>query len=220
MAGCMRAEERNRKGFTLIEVLTVVAIVAILAGIILAVSGSVGQRSAISRAEAELAVLAQGLERYRQTYGDYPWTTGNNGFHDLYAALIGMQSVRGEPFPTTGGTAKRQHFVDPGALSVGRIDRMEPVVVRPEMAGDTVLTLDSEFGRHFFVDPWGSPYIYLYRSSPTDGWQRRGYILLSLGPSGAALRPGSLEAHGIPSSGILPPGYRDQPNAYDNIFAE
>jgi prepilin-type N-terminal cleavage/methylation domain-containing protein len=216
----MLKAKRSRLGFTLIEVLTVVAIVAILAGIILAISGSVGERSAISRAEAELAVLGQALERFRQTHGDYPWTTGSDGFHDLYAALIGMQSVRGTPFPTAGGTAKRQHFVDPGTLTVGRIDRTEPVEIRPEMAGDVLLTLDADFRLHFFMDPWGSPYIYLYRSGPDDGWQRRGYILLSLGPSGAALRPGSLEAHGIPSSGILPPDYRDQPNAHDNIFAE
>jgi prepilin-type N-terminal cleavage/methylation domain-containing protein len=51
----------GRRAFTLIELLTVIAIIAILASIAFGVMSGVKKRAAAQRARADLAVLAQAL---------------------------------------------------------------------------------------------------------------------------------------------------------------
>ncbi len=68
----------RRSAFTLIELLTVVAVIAILAGIAFGVLRGVGQQAKVNRATAELASLTTSLEAYKKYFGDYPWVvTGN-----------------------------------------------------------------------------------------------------------------------------------------------
>ncbi len=66
-----------RRGFTLLEVLLVMAIVAVLATIALRVSAGARQRTATDRARAELAALHTGLEDYRRQYRAYPESSDN-----------------------------------------------------------------------------------------------------------------------------------------------
>jgi len=61
-----------RRAFTLIEMLVVVAIMAILAGLILAVGGSVTQKRTIARARAEMSKLETAIEAYKAKMGFYP----------------------------------------------------------------------------------------------------------------------------------------------------
>jgi type II secretion system protein G len=65
---------RNRaKGaFTLIELLIVMAIIAILASLVLAAAGSVQKKGARSRAEGEIKAVEAALESYKSDNGDYP----------------------------------------------------------------------------------------------------------------------------------------------------
>ena len=65
----------NRKktqAFTLIELLTVMVVIAILAGLILSISGFVQKKAATSRAEAEIAALSAACENYKADNGIYP----------------------------------------------------------------------------------------------------------------------------------------------------
>ncbi len=74
-------------------------------------------------------------------------------------------------------------------------------------------------GQTVILDPWGQPYIYRYREQGADLWQRQGYILLSLGPSGQAhAESGQHESPHIPPSGLIPPTYRHAEHAHDNLF--
>jgi prepilin-type N-terminal cleavage/methylation domain-containing protein len=59
-------------GFTLIELLIVITIIAILASLVLAVAGSVQNKGARSRTEAEIAAMGAALESYKADNGDYP----------------------------------------------------------------------------------------------------------------------------------------------------
>jgi general secretion pathway protein G len=59
-------------GFTLIELMVVIGVIAILAGFVLAAMGGVNDRAARSRAKAEIAAMANALETYRSQHGSYP----------------------------------------------------------------------------------------------------------------------------------------------------
>ena len=74
--------------FTLVELLIVVAIIAILAGLTLSILGGVQRKSAASRAQAEVASISAAIDSYFLDNGFYPpMDTGANTTAALYAAL-------------------------------------------------------------------------------------------------------------------------------------
>jgi type II secretory pathway pseudopilin PulG len=64
--------------FTIIEVIIVMAIILVLAGLILATSGYVQNKGRRSRAEAEIAAISAALENYKADNGIYPNGTDTN----------------------------------------------------------------------------------------------------------------------------------------------
>ncbi len=62
----------RRAAFTIIELMLVISIIIILAGLILATSSYVQKKGARSRTEAELAALSAALENYKADNGVYP----------------------------------------------------------------------------------------------------------------------------------------------------
>lgn len=63
--------------FTLIEMLTVLAIIVILSGLVLSVGGYVQKKSALSRAAGEIAMLGSACESYKSDNGSFPRDTEN-----------------------------------------------------------------------------------------------------------------------------------------------
>ncbi len=62
----------SRSGFTLVEVLTVIAIIALLAALILGLAGNAQKKAARSKAEAEIAQLESFVTDYQMKYGQVP----------------------------------------------------------------------------------------------------------------------------------------------------
>jgi type II secretory pathway pseudopilin PulG len=58
--------------FTIVEVIVVMAIILVLAGLVLATSSYVHNKGARSRAEAEIAAMSAALENYKADNGIYP----------------------------------------------------------------------------------------------------------------------------------------------------
>jgi len=80
-----------RDGFTLIELMIVIAIIAILASLVLSTAGYVQKKAARSRAEAEIAAVGAALESYKADNGDYPINSSPNysaPSNTLVAALM------------------------------------------------------------------------------------------------------------------------------------
>ena len=58
--------------FTLIELLTVIAIILVLAGLLLHIAGSANYKSSLARAQAEIQAISTALESYKADNGTYP----------------------------------------------------------------------------------------------------------------------------------------------------
>ena len=67
--------------FTILELLIVISIIIVLAGLILATSGYVQKKGARSRTEAEIAAISAALENYKADNGIYP-TNGDTEILD------------------------------------------------------------------------------------------------------------------------------------------
>ncbi len=98
---CRWTHARSRAGFTVVELIVVLTIILVLAGLVLATSKYVRDKGARSRAEAEIAAMSAALESYKADNGVYPVdasvdakTNSNPGTYavaslTLYRALSG-----------------------------------------------------------------------------------------------------------------------------------
>jgi prepilin-type N-terminal cleavage/methylation domain-containing protein len=68
---------RHIKGFTIVELLMVIAIIAILAMIVIATYNSVSDKARFARMQSELQNTRKIIEAYNAQYGEYPKTTNN-----------------------------------------------------------------------------------------------------------------------------------------------
>jgi prepilin-type N-terminal cleavage/methylation domain-containing protein len=88
---------QRSNGFTLVELLTVIAVIAIIAGLLLPVFNSIAKKSLIQRAQSEREQLETALAAYYGKYHFYPpssaLATANGLTNQLYYELIGTTST-------------------------------------------------------------------------------------------------------------------------------
>ncbi len=86
-------KHRTESAFTLVELLIVIAIIAILASLVLAAAGGVQKKGARSRTEGEIAAIVAAMESFKADNGDYPTNNLTNSSACLVTNLM----------PTNGG---------------------------------------------------------------------------------------------------------------------
>lgn len=198
------AQSRRRSSrlaaFTLIELLTVIAIIGVLAAITFGVARGVQERAAISQARSELNAIATALESYKRQYGDYPQTGVYTAATPPTAASA--TDVAGYLLNALAGKLgpKRAAIDGKAFLDLSQLNLFNTTL--PAATGNASVA-------NGIVDPWGRPYIYSYRDNgATAGdWVNPTYVLLSAGPDGRLA---------IPTTGIVDKTAAD--NA-DNIYS-
>ncbi len=187
----------------------VIAVIMVLAGITFGISRGVQNAQARAAAKAELAVIAQALEGFKSTYGDYPWVTGDPttpaNAEKLLLALTGFAILERD---STSGNVTLEEVNSDGA--------------RKSFLDPTKLSLSQDFGNPtnaaalagiYFTDPWGNPYAYVYaKSSTTATWENFGYVLFSEGADSNS----SLGS--IATDGIIDQDHREADANIDNIY--
>ena len=150
--------------FTLVELIAVMAIIALVSGLILASATRTNATARSARARAELTALGAALESYKIVYGDYPRTAD---------AAVLLQSLIGKRGPTQIEIVGKC-FVDVASFATS--GDLDPFA-----------TTSAEV-----VDPWGQSYRYAYRSSAP--WTQTAFVLFSCGPDklAAALLTGGV----------------------------
>ncbi|CAM8652804.1 PulG Type II secretory pathway, pseudopilin PulG [Candidatus Methylacidiphilaceae bacterium] len=139
--------ERSRAAFTLIELLAVIGIIGILAGLTLGAAGAVRRHGATSTAKAEVAALQAACDRY---YAD-------NNLYPSNASVNPASSVTPTGY-TAAGQALLTNLLGSATLTAVPTSKryFEP---KPAM----VFTNTSP---NYFIDPWG--YAYGYNSDGTN----------------------------------------------------
>lgn len=143
----------SRCGFTLIEMLVVITIIMIIAGLVVGSMGFVQDKQARETAKAQIALLSKAIEEYKMDMGVYPGTNPNtpaDGLvsEELYNALFheGWNFV--ENNAGTAATAKKIYLaqLDPRENKQGWVDK--------------VAASATPAANQKIRDPWGNEYRY------------------------------------------------------------
>ena len=170
-------------GFTLVEMLAVITIIVILAGLVVGGMGFVNERQAREKAKTQIGMLETALEEFKLDHGSYPATTNSS------TGTKGNSSIdvfdMSEPSPRRASL----YFVLFGkgeeALEGTRDDfpiYLEALNNENNKQGWTVS------GSTNILDPWGKPYRYRTavdpRGRPNRFTQNPDFDLWSSGKDG------------------------------------
>jgi prepilin-type N-terminal cleavage/methylation domain-containing protein len=96
----------RRRAFTLIELLTVIAVIGVLAALLFPAFSAVKRHALINHATAEMAQLETAIDRYKAAYGFYPPDNTNYpAINQLYYELTGTTLTNGN-FETLDGSSQ------------------------------------------------------------------------------------------------------------------
>ncbi len=98
----------TKGAFSLIELRVVIAIIAVLAGLLFPVVGGVNERKIVRKAQTELIEMESAIENYKTKLGFYPPSDpANPGTNSLYYELSGCNLVNnGATYQTLSGDAQ------------------------------------------------------------------------------------------------------------------
>jgi prepilin-type N-terminal cleavage/methylation domain-containing protein len=191
--GSLRLHDRRAgRGFTLVEILTVMAILSLLTAITLPAIRGFGERGALTRTRGELSLMAGALEIYRRTYGDYP-QTGNF----LQASPETTQALRSDHAQARFFNALRG-ALGPNCTDNGSGPGGGDFIDFARLATEFALPADGRIATcNALLDPWGRRYLYYYKSADNpEAWGAAGYVLYSAGPDGRHVPPDPADGNG------------------------
>jgi type II secretory pathway pseudopilin PulG len=185
-------ERRYNLAFSLIELIVVIAIIIVLAGLILSTVGYVQKKGARSRAETEIAAMSAACESYKADNGIYPrdptantatdklnaktdgsptsGATNPSGATYPPASLVLYRALSGDRNLDRAVSATDQNFAIDGTSLSPPLSALPMVYVtfRPNQLSPSDQTQPVEFVR----DPFGNSYGYstAYQYDPTTGY--------------------------------------------------
>lgn len=187
------SQVQEKRGFSLLEIISALAIIAIIMTL-LAIGGLRWLPfSRTSRAQTDIVHIQEALEAYQLKFGEYPREVmvgaGTPSMEViLFNALTGNLAPNGKlgNFPT---------FLDRSALEFEN-GNFPVIGGTPTLVTNTIL------------DPWGNSFRYRY--DPDDAnWENFNYVLFSAGPDGVFAE---VTTEGQKNEGHV--------NNVDNIYAE
>lgn len=138
--------KRGGRGYTLIELLMVIAIIMVLTGIALAAVSIIRERARIAETRRMVLDLETAIKRFQMDYHQYPWSPSAPA-----GSLVAADIIR-ELAPTRTRLASGRNPSDPKFIN----KRLKDYLIIPDK-----FLADAGSGATL-VDPWGSEYLFAF----------------------------------------------------------
>lgn len=170
----MKTNPRHgRAAFTLIELMAVITIIVILAGLVVGGMGFVSERQAKEKAKVQVQLLAKGIEEYKLDMGMYPPTTdkssasspnGTGTTADLYISLF-YEGYDYADKTKNGGSAPTSWTKTVGGVTVPKatkiyLTELDPTTTKQGWVDPVTGTGAKPPTSTTIKDPWGNQYCY------------------------------------------------------------
>jgi prepilin-type N-terminal cleavage/methylation domain-containing protein len=175
----------KKRGFTLVELLTVIVIIALMSMVTMKLFGYVGYKTGKSRAARDIERIKHALTEYYSVYGCFPPTSGSTWERPQRDPNTG--NVIGLLANPDGGLKENEGlckylYGDPAAKGkwshfVEGLQDTDVVGYRGNNAQSGNVSWSNDVTR--IADPWGRSYIYTNCLPP----EYQSYELYSLGPN-------------------------------------
>lgn len=155
----MKITQRNgRAAFTLIELMAVITIIVILAGLVVGGLGFVTERQAKEKAKVQIALLSKAIEEYKLDMGKYPGSANDtpaaaNISNELYDRLFYQGYEYGD------NPARPDSTTDPKATKIYLAD-LDPTSTKQGWVTLETSTSAKPKSNQKILDPWGKEYYY------------------------------------------------------------
>ena len=126
---------RGQAAFTLIELMAVITIIVILAGLVVGGMGFVSERQAKEKAKVQIALLSKAIEEYKLDNGKYP----------------------GSATDTPANPTRADNATDPKSVKI-YLSALDPITTKQGWV--TTSTAAKPPAAQKILDPWGNEYLY------------------------------------------------------------
>lgn len=201
--------------FTLVELLTVLAIIVIITSLVVAVGGYVQKKAALSRATGEISMLVSACESYKADNGNFPRDTENTRVTDAISPKVDFLPTDGKYaasslffYKELSGDRSTTGDTEAGAQSAsgppnGIPDFGQPRYLRDIETGRLLKATKNPATRaiisvQYMQDPFGFPYAYS-TSAAKDEQDYQTKLLTATPGKAAPTRPTGSALHGFNS---------------------
>jgi len=147
--------KRRYNAFTLIELIVVVGIILVLAGLVLSTVGYARKKGARARAETEIAAMSAAIENYKADNGIYPRDNATNQYTDTLDARQNFdptQAVYNNAsfylYTQLTGDLNGNRQIDAGETGKNYM-QFKPNMLLPAGGSGTVTAISDPFGNSY-----------------------------------------------------------------------
>ncbi|MDP3850279.1 MAG: type II secretion system protein GspG [Luteolibacter sp.] len=164
---------RHPAAFTLIELMAVITIIVILAGLVVGGMGYVNEKQAREKAKVQIALLSKAIEEYKLDNGNYPTPAGTSATDVKHKNGTGNTYLLYKLLYLDGAATN-----PPGKIYLPELDPINNKQGWITGSGTSIT----------IVDPWGQPYRYrvavLSNGTKNPSAQNPDFDLWSIGKDG------------------------------------
>jgi len=143
------------RGFSLVELLVVISIIGLLAGLSSVGVSKAMQKGKQAKAKGDLNAIVTAVRAYRQEYGKFPSNAGPNDDEHLYASYAnGQPNFTTQPYGSSSTLIAILCGEDRNGLNPKKVRFLEPGKIE---------------GGYVWRDPWGSEYCVMFDTNEDGG---------------------------------------------------